>query len=233
MSITFTNELDVELIQVSGYDSVIASAARVSTGLDAQEHSESDDAGLISYLMKHRHGSPFEHNSMTFRVSAPIFVFREFQRHRIASYNEVSARYKKMEPKFYIYPSERPLVQQGSSAHPRLVPAHPSLTGYTNKHTEQAYRASWRAYKKMLKKGVANEVARSVLPVGLYSDMYVTMNLRAMFNFLSLRTSNEDSTFPSRPQWEIEQIARKLEEHVSELFPAAYAAWNANGRVSP
>lgn len=229
-----SSEFDIELIQSTGTDASIAAAARVSTGMDLWDSSEEDDAKLINYLMKHRHGSPFEHNSMTFRISAPIFVFREFHRHRVGwSYNEVSGRYKKLDPRFYIYPSERPLVQEGSSAHPALVAGPESMTLTTNGVLYDSYKSSWSAYESLLDSGAANEVARSVLPVGIYSEMYATCNARSLMSFLSLRVDDSDATFQTKPQWEIEQVALKMEAEFDKLFPATSEAFNKNGRVSP
>jgi len=232
--IQLSNEMTVELVQSVGSDASIAAAARVSTGLDLEEYLPGADAKLINYLVKNRHGSPFEHNSMTFRISAPIFVFREFMRHRIGwSYNEVSARYKEMEPKFWVYPPTRPLIQQGSSAHPDLVSGHPALTPLTNAVMEKSYRKAWKAYKELLEDGMANEVARSVLPVGLFSEMYATCNARSLMAFLSLRVDDGNATFSTKPQWEIENVAMKMEEEFQILFPATWSAFNKNGRVSP
>ena len=229
-----SNEIEVELVQHVGTDSIIASAARVSTGSDLEKFDGETDAKLINYLMKHRHGSPFEHNSMTFRISAPIFVFREFQRHRIGwSYNEVSARYKEMDPKFWLYPPTRPLIQDGTSAHPSLVAGHPALTTLTNVVMEKSYRKSWKAYKELLSDGMANEVARSVLPVGLFSEMYATCNARSLMAFLSLRIDAENARFETKPQWEIENVAMKMEEEFQIKFPSTWSAFNKNGRVAP
>lgn len=234
MGINLTSEMSVELIQSTGTDAAIAAAARVSTGQDLWESSEEDDAKLINYLMKNRHGSPFEHNSMTFRISAPIFVFREFHRHRVGwSYNEVSARYKKLEPRFYIYPGERPLIQEGSSAHPKLVHGEESLVLSTNGTLYTAYKNAWDMYELLLRDGVANEVARAVLPVGIYSEMYATCNARSLMSFLSLRVDSADATFETKPQWEIETVARFMEFEFAGLFPSTYTSFVKNGRVSP
>jgi thymidylate synthase (FAD) len=232
--ITLLDSFDVELVQHSGSDSMIAAAARVSTGKDLSSYDSLADAKLINYLVKHRHGSPFEHSSMTFRVSAPIFVFREFMRHRIGfSYNEISGRYKILEPNFYVYPEERPLIQSGSSAHPLLSKGDTSLTRSTNSELRLAYDFAWDSYKTLLADGVANEVARSVLPVGIYSEMYVTCNARSLMAFLSLRIDASNSQFDTKPQWEIEQVAKHMEEIFVELFPSTWDAFNNNGRVSP
>ena len=231
---TFTSTITVDLIQHVGSDAMIAAAARVSTGRDLDNHSDKANNGLINYLMKHRHGTPFEQNSITFRVSAPIFVFREWHRHRIGwSYNEISARYTKLEPKFYVYPHERPLVQAGSSAHPELVAGSEWQGRKSGVLMASAYEFAWGYYEELLEMGVANEVARTVLPVGIFSEMYVTTNVRALLSFLSLRTSNEDAAFPSKPQYEIEVAAKLMEAHVAELFPVTHEAWNRLGRVSP
>src|SRR6187431_1433542 len=113
--------MTVELVRASAADADVLFAARVSTqgeqtlgeAIGAGTASEGRDRGLINYLMRDRHGSPFEHNSMTFYVQAPIFVFREFMRHRIASYNEESGRYRELRPVFYVPGPERRLVQVG------------------------------------------------------------------------------------------------------------------------
>lgn len=232
--VRFTSEINVELMQSMGSDAGIAAAARVSTGLDLSEYSEAQNTGLINYLVKHRHGSPFEHNSMTFRVQVPIFVVREWQRHRIGwSYNEESGRYTKLKPTFYVYPEERPLAQAGSAAHPDLVHGDNNTAFIVMDATRNAYKQSWDAYERMLSGGAANEVARAVLPVGIYTEMYATCNARSLMSFLSLRIDDPTATFESKPQWEIQQAALKMEAAFATLFPATLRAFNANGRVAP
>ena len=182
--------------------------------------------------MRDRHGSPFEHNAFTFYVEAPLFVFREFQRHRIASYNEESGRYKELEPVFYRPALDRKLVQvgkpgaytfeDGDYAQRMMVPAEIMRT------SDDAYIA----YKRMLSQGIAREVARMVLPLNIYSSMYVTMNARSLMNFLSLR-SLEQGTYPSFPQWEIADVATQMELIFSEKMPITHSAFVKNGRVSP
>ncbi|MFM1796970.1 MAG: hypothetical protein RL733_751, partial [Actinomycetota bacterium] len=189
--------------------------------------------GLINYLARERHGSPFEHTSMTFFVSAPIFVFREFMRHRIASYNEESGRYRELLPVFYVPNKERKLVQTGKTGHYVFVDGTVEQYETSVAAMKESYTVSYQSYKRMLDAGVAREVARAVLPVALYSSMYVTMNARALMNFLSLRTSREGSHFPSYPQREIEMVAEKMEEHFARLMPLTYAAFEKSGRVAP
>ena len=190
-------------------------------------------AGLINYLARERHGSPFEHTSMTFFVSAPIFVFREFMRHRIASYNEESGRYRELSPVFYVPNKDRKLVQTGKTGHYVFVDGTNEQFEISVAAMKETYTVAYANYKKMLDAGIAREIARAVLPVALYSSMYVTMNARALMNFLSLRTSREGSHFPSYPQREIEMVAEKMEEHFARLMPLTYAAFEKSGRVAP
>jgi len=234
----------VELVRSSAHDSDVLFAARVSTqGEQTLEESRKTpesaaedakrDKGLINYLMRDRHGSPFEHNSMTFYVQAPIFVFREFMRHRIASYNEESGRYRELNAVFYVPADDRNLVQQGKPGAYDFVPGTPDQIKLTQEATKHAVTVAYEEYERMLAAGVAREVARGVLPVSTYSSMYVTMNARSLMNFLSLRTKREGTHFPSFPQREIEMVAEKMEDIWAELMPMTYAAFNEFGRVSP
>lgn len=184
--------------------------------------------------MRDRHGSPFEHNSMTFFISAPIFVFREFMRHRVGwSYNEESGRYRELEPVFYVPDSDRKLVQEGRPGKYVFVEGTGAQQELTGRVMEDSYRRAYEAYQEMLAAGVAREVARSVLPVGLFSSMYATCNARSLMHFLGLRTQHELATTPSFPQREIEMVGEKMERHWAGLMPLTYAAFNANGRVAP
>jgi len=235
--VEFRSDVTVELVRAAAQDADVLFAARVSTkGEQSLEDVDSDagrSQGLINYLMRDRHGSPFEHNSMTFFVSAPIFVFREFMRHRMASYNEESGRYRELRPVFYVPGPERKLVQQGKPGAYEFVDGdatqHEVVVAQTKAACEQAYAA----YQAMLDAGIAREVARGVLPVATYSSMYVTMNARSLMNFLSLRTKRPDASFPSFPQREIEMVADRMEQYWADLMPLTHAAFETNGRVAP
>lgn len=238
--IRFRSDMTVELVRAAARDADVVFAARVSTqgeqtldaaasGVDASDK----DAGLIRFLMRDRHGSPFEHNSMTFYVQAPIFVFREFMRHRIASYNEESGRYREMQPVFYVPAPERNLVQQGKPGAYDFVAGTPEQSALAVEAGQAVATFAYGEYRRQLDAGIAREVARAVLPLSLYSTMYVTMNARSLMNFLSLRTKRPDSTFPSFPQREIEMVAEQMERHFAELMPLTYAAFEAGGRVAP
>ena len=235
--IIFREDMSVELVKSSASDADVIWAARVSTAGDKSLEDVGGDAskseGLINYLARERHGSPFEHTSMTFFISAPIFVFREFMRHRIASYNEESGRYRELKPVFYIPSKERKLVQIGKAGAYTFVDGTPEQYEITVKSIKETCVLAYENYQKMLDAGVAREVARAVLPVTLYSSMYVTMNARALMNFLSLRTAREGSHFPSYPQREIEMVAEKMEAEFAKLMPITYGAFQKSGRIAP
>jgi len=222
--------MTVELINSMASDEAVAMSARVSSGTDGDEQK---DAGLINYLMRDRHGSPFEHNAFTFRIEAPIFVFREFMRHRIASYNEESGRYKQLDPVFYVPAPERALVQVGKVGAYEFVDGGPGLTVKTQASLIHSSEDSYKHYLFLIDNGVAKEVARMALPVNIYSSMYVTMNARSLMNFLSLRTKDKDSTYPSFPQREIEMVAEQMEVFFAEKMPVTHKTFVKNGRVAP
>jgi len=231
-NIVFRSDVTVELIQSMGTDESVVRAARVSTGT-FEGWDSAKDPGLINYLMRDRHGSPFEHNAFTFYVEAPIFVFREFMRHRIASYNEESGRYKELSPVFYVPGEDRKLKQIGKPGAYTFVDGDYSQKVQVPAEMKRVCNEAYESYSRMLGMGVAREVARAVLPVSIYSSMYVTMNARSMMNFLSLRTTREGTHFPSFPQREIEMVAEKMEEFFAEKMPITYETFNKNGRVSP
>ncbi|MDQ1308284.1 MAG: thymidylate synthase, partial [Actinomycetota bacterium] len=144
-----------------------------------------------------------------------------------------SGRYRELRPVFYVPGRERKLVQEGKPGHYEFVDGseeqYQTVVAATKRSCEEAYRS----YQEMLAAGVAREVARIVLPVATYSSMYVTMNARALMNFLSLRTKREHSSFPSYPQREIEMVAERMEDEWASLMPLTHAAFEANGRVAP
>ncbi len=223
--------MPVELIDYMGSDSTFVHAARVSTNADMKPIPADEGVGLLNFLIKNRHGSPFEHAVMKWRIEAPIFVWREFHRHRIASYNEMSGRYTQLPPKFYIPAPDRNLVQVGKPGAYEFVPGDVHQHLMATENLRHACATSYGAYERMLDAGIAKEVARTCLPVNIFSICYVTMNVRALTNFLSLRTKADHATFPSFPQREIEIVAEKLETTFADKFPITHAAWNSNGRV--
>lgn len=233
-NIQFRSDMTVELVNSMARDSDVAMAARVSTVSGTHEDvvDLGKDAGLINYLMRDRHGSPFEHNAFTFYVEAPLFVFREFQRHRIASYNEESGRYKELSPVFYVPGDDRKLVQVGKPGAYTFEDGDYTQVKGTQALTRLSSERSYELYQKMLENGIAREVARMVLPLNIYSSMYVTMNARSLMNFLSLR-SLEQGTYPSFPQQEIADVATQMELIFSEKMPVTHDCFVKNGRVAP
>jgi thymidylate synthase ThyX len=398
--VQFRDDVTVDLVKHSASDGDVLWAARVSTaGEQSLEELTKDperSKGLINYLMRDRHGSPFEHNSMTFFISAPIFVFREFMRHRVGwclagdteitlesgtgdlsrrrikdlhdlwhssgeeplssgagrvhvrcydedtllarraqvvdvmrsgvkslirittkggrtlrcsmdhavltpdgwrkageltagdavmaagpadpparaadraapdtitevaedgeemtydlsvtgpwhnflgngvvvhnSYNEESGRYRELQPVFYVPGPERKLVQQGRPGKYEFVHGTAEQHKAAVAAMEESYAQSYAAYQDMLAAGVAREVARATLPVGLFSSMYATCNARSLMHFLGLRTQHELAKTPSFPQREIEMVGERMEAAWAQLMPLTHAAFNANGRVAP
>lgn len=233
--ITFSSDLSVELVDSMASDYYVIRAARVSTMTDQfiEEMDNKAKLGFIDFLMRNRHGSPFEHAIFTWRIKAPIFVWREFMRHRIASYNEQSGRYSVMPPEFYIPDENRNLVQVGKTGAYEFVPG--TLNQYANLRAllERSCRTAYAGYEDLLGMGIAKEVARMALPLNLFSIAYVTMNARGLMNFLSLRVKSEDSKYLSFPMWEINQVANKMELSFMEKMPLTHESFVANGRVQP
>lgn len=232
----YRSDMTVQLVDFNATDEAVTRAARVSTlGSEAEkEWSEDRDKGLIGYLIRNRHGSPFEHNSFTFYIEAPIFVWREFMRHRIGvSYNEESGRYKELAPVFYVPNDDRPLVQIGKPGAYTFTEGSPELHHSVREGLTLTSRISYEVYQTLLEAGVAREVARMALPLNIYSSAYVTMNARSIMSFLSLRTRHPDSKFPSTPQAEIEMVAEQIEHIFRDKMPVTHAAFVKAGRVSP
>ena len=232
----FSSDVTVSLVKESASDSDVAFAARVSTiGERSLPTGENDEKlqGLIGFLMRERHGSPFEHSVFTFYVKAPIFVWREHMRHRIASYNEESGRYKELAPEFYIPAGDRKLIQTGKPGAYVFEEGTKEQHVYATNSMIKSCGLAYSKYIEMLEDGVAKEVARMLLPVNIYSSAYVTINARSLMNFLSLRVISEGSHFPSYPQREIEMVAEKYEKIFEETMPLTYAEFVRNGRVAP
>lgn len=241
MNSIFSSDITVELIKHSASDHDVVAAARVSTLGERSKDSVDGfsmaavekDAGLINYLMRDRHGSPFEHSNFTFYVKAPIFVWREHMRHRMASYNEESGRYRELQPEFYVPAPDRKLVQVGKPGAYTFEDGTDIQKATVFSNFYRACDEAYMHYIDMLDAGVAREVARGVLPVTIYSSAYVTINARSLMNFLSLRRNVEGQRFPSFPQREIEMVAEKYEVAFKELMPMTHKAFVENGRVAP
>lgn len=229
--ITFTNSIKVQYVDWMGSDRDIVRAARVSTQGDMALNDEGPVAGLIGYLMKNRHGSPFEQGAMKFYVNAPQFVWMEHDRHRIGvSQNRESMRYKELEPEFYVPNHAR--TQTGKPGH-YVITEEPELDTYTQASMMDISERAWIKYQEMLMQGVAKEMARMVLPLNIMTSGYVMFNPRSLMHFLSLRVESEESTFVSKPQKEIEDLALQYERHFARSFPLTHQAFKRHGRVCP
>lgn len=215
----FVHNSTVELIKHNASDLDVARAAWVSNyGDDAREKDGARVKGLINFLYRERHMSPFEHGSFTFFVDTTIFVAREFMRHRTGSYNETSGRYKELDPRFYIPGPERPLIQQGKVGNYTFVPGSEEQYEMVVQEFSEAYEEDWARYQRLLEAGIAKEVARDILPVGIFTQFYVTMNPRNVMQFLNLRTA------PNALQ-EIRDVANKMEDIFAEAMPHTYDAY--------
>lgn len=233
-TVKFSSDITVKLVRCMASDDMVVQAAQVSA--KGENNPETVPTRLINALLLGKHGSPFEHNAFTFFVEAPLFVFREWQRHRISSFNEMSGRYTELPPKFYIPGEDRKMFNIGTKMKPEFVAEAPRTVNASSTFRDDLIRASetaWEIYEFSRKAGIANEVARMTLPVNIYSQMYWTVNARSLMNFLSLRVESDDSTVRSYPQLEIQLGAEQIEEIFSQQMPVTHAAFVANGRVAP
>ena len=206
-------------------DLSVVNGARVSFARRKEEMDASDE-GLIRFLMRDRHGSPFEHNAFRFHVRCPIFVAREWFRHRIGSFNEFSMRYAKATDDFYVPEPEDVRTQVGKPGNYTFEPVDEELAEETRRELEALYEQAYATYARLVEKGVARELARSVMPVGSYTQFYWTVNARALMNFVSLRNSEF-------AQLEIRRYAEAVEAFFAREMPVTHAAFVANNRVAP
>lgn len=205
-------------------DLAVVNAARVSFNETAQELSDRD-AGLIGFLMRERHGSPFEHGYFRFVVKAPIFVVREHHRHRAGhSYNEWSGRYSQLEKEFYVPDNVR--TQIGKPGAYTFEPVSDELRELTRKEIEEVGAHAFETYERLLAEGVAKEVARTVLPLSTYTKYYWSCNPRSLMHFCSLR--NHEAA-----QYEIQQYAAAAERFLEQHMPVTHAAFIERGRIAP
>ena len=215
----------VRLDDAMASDLSVVNGARVSFARRSDEMDEADE-GLIRFLMRERHGTPFEHNAFRFHVRAPIFVAREWFRHRVGSFNEFSMRYAKATEDFYVPEPEDVRTQVGKPGAYSFEPVSPEVAAATREELTAVYEAAYAAYARLVDLGVARELARAVLPVGAYTEFYWTVNARSLMNFLSLRAAES-------AQREIRRYAQACERFFAEAMPVTYAAFVANDRTAP
>jgi thymidylate synthase (FAD) len=209
----------VEYISHMGSDLSVVNAARVSFGTEKEEVEEKD-IKLINYLMSHNHSSPFEHCTVTFRFTVPLFIRSQHHRHRTWAYNEISRRYTDVDLQFYEpekfrtqHKSNRqasnleftnPIVEYNRSG----FPVSATASSLTKGHHQECLKL----FEQLLLAGVCREQARGVLPQNLYTKYYGTVNLHNLLKFVQLRTHDG-------AQWEIQQVAEACLEIAEEYFP--------------
>jgi thymidylate synthase (FAD) len=215
----------VRLDDAMATDLSVVNAARVSFARRKEEVDDSD-AGLIRFLMRERHGTPFEHNAFRFHVRCPIFVAREWFRHRVGSFNEFSMRYAKATDDFYVPEPEDVRTQVGKPGRYTFETVEPELAERTRDELRAVYEHAYATYTRLVDAGVAREVARTVLPVGAYTEFYWTVNARSLMNFVSLRAAET-------AQREIRRYAEACERFLADRMPITYGAFVANDRTAP
>ena len=215
----------VRLDDAMADDLSVVNSARVSFGRRVTELSDAD-AGLIRFLMRERHGTPFEHNSFRFHVRCPLFVAREWFRHRVGSFNEFSMRYAKATDDFYVPDADDVRTQVGKPGAYSFEPVDAELAQATREELQAVYEHAYETYERLVERGVARELARAVIPVGAYTEFYWTVNARALMNFVSLRAAET-------AQREIRRYAEAVEQLFAERMPITHAAFVANDRTAP
>ena len=230
-TVNYKEVLGNGFVRLDGYmadDVSVVNAARVSFARNDVDKEELTDAdkGLINFLMRERHGTPFEHNSFRFHVKCPVFVAREWFRHRIGSFNEFSARYSEVPNEFFMPSMNTIRTQKGKPGayHFEQAPMDVAMKAYGT--IEMAYESAYESYAAMIKDGVAKELARIVLPVGMYTQFYWTVNARSIMNFCSLRSAET-------AQREIREYSIAVEEIFSNIMPVTADSWIANNRITP
>jgi thymidylate synthase (FAD) len=215
----------VRLDDAMASDLSVVNAARVSFARRKEAMDEADE-GLIRFLMRDSHGTPFEHNAFRFHIRCPIFVAREWFRHRVGSFNEFSMRYARATDEFYVPEPEDVRTQVGKPGAYTFDPVSPDLAEETREALREVYDQAYATYERLVEQGVAREVARSVLPVGAYTEFYWTVNARSLMNFVSLRAAET-------AQREIRRYAEAVERFLAEQMPVTYDAFVANDRTAP
>src|SRR5437868_11046762 len=206
-------------------DLSVVNGARVSFARKKEELDDSDE-GLIRFLSRDSHGTPFERNSFRLHIRCPIFVAREWMRQRVGSFNEFSMRYAKATDDFYVPEPEDVRTQVGKPGSYSFEPVSEDIAETTREELRAVYDAAYSAYERLVELGVARELARCVMPVGAYTEFYWTINARALMNFVSLRAAEA-------AQREIRRYAEAVAAFFAEKMPVTHAAFVANDRTAP
>ena len=202
----------VRLVDFMGGDPAVVQSARVSFGKGITNYER--DRKLVSFLLANGHETPFEHSVFKFHIKCPIFVARQWFRHRIASYNEMSGRYTEMKEEFCL--PEQLRTQKARNYTYNELDAE--LNDELRKKIDDHYDASFKLYQELLDKGVAKEHARIILPLSLYTQFYWTINSRSLMNFVGLRMEKH-------AQFEIREYATVINEIFKEKMPWTHEAF--------
>ena len=208
----------VRLVDSMGGDISVVRAARVS--YDAEWRAGNDTEGdnkLINYLWKNKHSTPFEAVTLTYEIKAPIFVFRQWHRHRTWSYNELSARYKELPEEYYI-PDVDQITTQSKDNKQMRTDGKNKFASEIQHQMRQNNKEAFAIYKNMLSQGCPRELARTVLPLATYSHMFGTVNLLNLMKFFTLRSH-------SHAQYEIRVYSDAMLELAKSVAPVCIKAW--------
>lgn len=229
----FRSDMTVRLVDSMGDEDTIVNAARVSTSTSASDHTDAANKGLIKALIREGHGTPFEYPDLIWYLEVPVFVSRQVVKHRLSTISELSGRYSDLEPVFYSPAPGRPVRQVGKTMNYEFAPGDTPEALDLLEDVRYAMDAvsifSWRMYKHLRDRGVAKELARQHLPLNLYTRLYMKMNLRSTLHFITQRTEREDADRVSHAQYEIELVARQMEEIIKTKFPTVWEAYAATG----
>lgn len=207
----------VRLIDYLGSDDRIVQAARVSYGSGTKSYRQ--DRGLIHYLLRNDHTSPFEQVNLTFHLKMPIFVARQWIRHRTARLNEISGRYSVMRDEFYLPSDEHVSLQSDDNKQGRSdEPAAPELRQRVHEMLESEQKRNYETYSRLIDMGIARELARIDLPLSLYTEFYWQIDLHNLFHFLKLRLD-------AHAQYEIRAFAETIFEIAAKVCPIACGAF--------
>lgn len=234
--VTFRDDVTVICADSMGGEGSIVRRARVSTaGADSIEIPADvlagNDLGLLKWLYKNGHGTPFEGVEFEFYFEVPVFVSRQIVKHRLSSINEESGRYRELRPVFYLTPeNSRKICQVGKTGDYNFVEGTPEQMNLLRNTQKKANFSDWEDYQTLINAGIAKEVARETLPFNIYTSMYFKANLRSVLNFIMLRKDwGPDAAHRSHAQYEIELVANKLVDIVKEKVPNVWESFVASG----
>lgn len=231
----FRSDVKAVLMDSMGGEGSIVRRARVSTeGAGSVEIPtkilEGSDLGLLKWLYRHKHGTPFEGVEFEWYFEVPVFVSRQIVKHRLSSINEESGRYREMGGVFWVEPADRPMVQVGKTGDYIFEQGRPDQLEAMQSLEKMTAEAAWTNYQKALAYGIAKENARKILPFTIYTSMYFKANLRSMLNFCSLRKDwGPDATHPSKAQFEIALLTDQIAEVIKAKLPNVWDSFVESG----